>query len=145
MTVNARGDLIEADLPLGRDADVDEGDDTLVTQAIPIDDSLVSPNHPLPFELAYQMSDLILGDVGERGDASRIAASVSNECCQHAPHCRITAVQTPLVLLAIQIEVSQAMSPLSAIGYQSKTARRQDGKTARRQDGKNENRPIAKS
>src|SRR5215207_9118928 len=101
MTVDARGNLIEADLSLGGDADVDEGDDTLGTQAIPVDDGLVAPDHPLPFELANQVSDLILGDAGQRGDASRVAASVGDERGEHAADCWITAVQMPLVLLSI--------------------------------------------
>jgi hypothetical protein len=56
MTVDARRNLVEADLPLWGDADVNEGDDALITEAIPVDDRLVATDHPLSFKLADQIA-----------------------------------------------------------------------------------------
>ena len=77
----------------GRDADVDEGDDALVAQAIPVDDRLVAADHPLPLESGDDVRDLILGDAGQGGDARRVAAGVGDERRQHAAHRRIAAVE----------------------------------------------------
>jgi hypothetical protein len=92
MPVDARCYLIEANFTLWRDTHVDEGDDALVTQAIPIDDGLVAADHPLPLELSDQLRDPIFRDAGQLGYARRVATSVSNECRQHATHSRILAV-----------------------------------------------------
>ena len=93
VSVDARGNLIEANFPLRGDADVDEGDDTLIAQAVPIDDRLVAADHALPLELTDQLDDLILSDAGQRGDARRVAASVGDERRQHATYSRIPAVR----------------------------------------------------
>ena len=111
VSLDARGDLIEADLPLRGDADVDEGDDTLIAQAVPIDDRLVAADHALPLEVTDQLHDLILSDAGQRGDARRVAASVGDERRQHATYSRIPAVKSSLPLVTIRIEVSQAGFP----------------------------------
>jgi hypothetical protein len=109
--VDARRDLIEADFALRRDTDVDKGDDAFVTQAIPVDDSLVAANHPLPLELADQSEDLIFSDAGQLGDARRVATSVRNKRRQYAADNRIPAVEAPLLPLTIRIELNQVKSP----------------------------------
>src|SRR5215213_9875985 len=111
MPVDARGNLIEADLSLWRDTDVDEGNDALVTQAIPIDDGLVAADHSLPLELANESEDLIFSDAGQLGDASGVATGVSNKRRQDTTDNRIPAVEAPLPFLTIRIELSQAISP----------------------------------
>jgi hypothetical protein len=122
MPVNTRGHLIEAHFTLRGDADIDKGDDALVAQAIPVDDRLVAADHSLPLELIDKSDDMIFSDAGQRGETLRVAARVGDERRQHAADSWITAVQTPLPLLTIRIELSQPMSPSPARAHSCGTS-----------------------